>query len=233
MRAGVLSLVVVASTHTALAAPPADDGPWGPAAPARAPHPPPPPPDEAPASVDWRATPAWLEWSTFVHLGAGSAAWTPNVVARPGVGAPPAGPVERTLAVEASVGAEATVAVGRGLRVGPYLELGGAETTVGAELVVTRAPANLDLFHYRGQGAATLRVGAGAERVSAAATWGYRAPWRLWGPHDRTTRYLIGARVVAAVSVARDDARDWSATVGLELEPAGALRYLLAVSSWY
>ena len=44
---------------------------------------------------------------------------------------------------------------------------------------------------------------------------------------------MIGVRFVATYPRALDDARDWSATIGLEAEPVGALRYLLEISSLY
>ena len=44
---------------------------------------------------------------------------------------------------------------------------------------------------------------------------------------------MIGVRVVVSATRSLDDPRDWSATVGLEAEPIGALRYLLSIRSWY
>lgn len=45
--------------------------------------------------------------------------------------------------------------------------------------------------------------------------------------------YEIGARFVLAATRAYRDPRDWTATLGLEVEPVGALRYLLGIRSWY
>ena len=44
---------------------------------------------------------------------------------------------------------------------------------------------------------------------------------------------MIGVRVVASATRAIDDPRLWSATLGLETEPMGALRYLLGIRAWY
>jgi hypothetical protein len=39
--------------------------------------------------------------------------------------------------------------------------------------------------------------------------------------------------LVGTVTRAVDDPHDWSATIGIEAEPVGAIRYLLGVRSWY
>ena len=44
---------------------------------------------------------------------------------------------------------------------------------------------------------------------------------------------MIGVGIVATVTQSRHDSHDWSALVGLELEPLGAVRYLLGIRSWY
>jgi hypothetical protein len=191
-------------------------------------HPPPPPGDEA---IDWRETPARFEWSTWIGVGFGAASSHATVTART-IGPTPAPPdTSTTWAFEA--GADVTVPVGRAIRVGPWIGLHGLEPVIGGEVQVTRAPASLDLFFYRGEGVWIVRGGGGPDHATAAIAWGYRCPWRLWGPYSRTTRYEIGARIVLGVQRAYRDPADWSATLGLEVEPAGALRYLLGIRSWY
>jgi hypothetical protein len=61
----------------------------------------------------------------------------------------------------------------------------------------------------------------------------YRAPWDLFGERPRSSRYMIGVGLVATATQSRLDPKDWSATVGLEFEPVGALRYVLGIRSWY
>ena len=101
------------------------------------------------------------------------------------------------------------------------------------ELQLGAAPRELDLFFYKGEGQVTLRAGGNRELVAGAVTWGYRAPWRLWGPWTGATRYMIGARLALTAARAVDNPRDWSVGLGLEVEPIGALRYLLGIRSLY
>jgi hypothetical protein len=197
-------------------------------------HPPPPPPELADPSLDtWRGpdNAALFEWSSWVRLGVGVASERPPVVIRGTFGASPA---QQRTAWQGAAGVELTVPVGRTpVRFGPWLELRGFDAFLGGEVVITGAPRHHDLFFYDGEGALSLRAGGGAEAATASLAWGYRCPWRLAGPFDRHTRYEIGARVVATMTRAYHDPADWSATVGLELEPVGALRYLFGVRSWY
>jgi hypothetical protein len=199
-------------------------------------HPPPPPPPlqlVEPAPGDWRGpeNAALFEWSSWVRLGVGVASERPPVVVRSTVG--PAGPTQHTT-WQGAAGVELTVPVGQTpVRFGPWIELRGLDAFIGGEVAITGAPAHLDRFFYDGEGALSLRAGGGAEAATASLAWGYRCPWRLAGPFDRHTRYMIGARVVATMTRAYRDPADWSATLGLELEPVGALRYLLGVRSWY
>lgn len=194
---------------------------------------PPPPPiiiarDPPPTPVEWRRDPAVLEWSTWIGFGAGVASSPPTIAAR--------GALETRdlhMAWTFSAGLEATLPITHAIRLGPWLGLHDLEPMAGAELAVTRTPANLDLFWYDGEGTWTLRAGGGRDHMTAAVTWGYRCPWKLWGPYSRATRYEIGARFVLATTRAYTDPSDWTATLGLEVEPVGALRYLLGIRSWY
>lgn len=120
------------------------------------------------------------------------------------------------------------------LRVGPWLETHSTNSiVVGGELQIGAVPRKLDLFFYDGQGQITLRAGANRELVTAAVTWGYRAPWALWGPWPGPTRYMIGVRFVVNATRAIEDRHNWSIGAGLEVEPIGALRYLLGIRSLY
>lgn len=75
-----------------------------------------------------------------------------------------------------------------------------------------------------------LRVGAfGEARRSSDAVAGGElvlegllGSFPNWHPWIRWARHVVGARVVLSVNRARDS-DDWSATVGVEIEPIGAL----------
>jgi len=137
---------------------------------------------------------------------------------------------DRTLG--GALGAGFTLPLGSRLRAGPWAELRGwGLPLVGGE--VTVLPGSLDMFFYRGQSAITLRAGANPDIQSAQLGFAYRAPWDLYGPRPRASRYMIGVGIVGTVTQSRHDSHDWSALVGLELEPLGAIRYLLGIRSWY
>jgi hypothetical protein len=188
------------------------------------------PPEEV---VDWRQTPALLEWSTWLGFGFGAAS--------DGAPAPSTARTTGTVVAAAnahtawtfSAGVEATVPVAHHARIGPWIGLHDLEPMAGGELQITHAPGHLDLFFYPGEGVWTVRAGGGPDHATAALAWGYRCPWRLWGPYTRGSRYEIGPRITLAVTRAYRDPADWSATLGLEVEPVGALRYLLGIKSWY
>jgi hypothetical protein len=69
--------------------------------------------------------------------------------------------------------------------------------------------------------------------VTGAIALGYRCPWRLWGPYDPGTRYLIGVRLVASATRAMTNPNDWAMSFGFEFEPLGSLRYVGGIRSWY
>jgi hypothetical protein len=173
-----------------------------------------------------------IEWSTWFRLGFGREA-------QPATEAIPrmleAAPIESATVWSAALGAEASVGMDRDgdLRFGIWSELRGLELFSGVELVLTRVPERIDMFLYDGQGILMVRGGGNPDRGTAALAYGYLAPWKLWGPWTGPTRYMIGARFVATYTRAWNDPRDWSATFGIEAEPAGALRYLLGIRSWY
>jgi hypothetical protein len=156
--------------------------------------------------------------------------------------------------VELGVGAEASLSLSpRGnTRLGAWTELRGfhaRDAFAGGELVLTRVPKRMDMFAYEGHGILALRAGRSSTRATAAISYGYLAPYWLEGPcevrfygirtgvcaprPERTARYMTGVRIVATATRAIDDPRDWSATIGLEFEPVGALRMAAVRRSWY
>lgn len=172
-----------------------------------------------------------IEWSTWLRVAYGTEAVASTIAAR--ATEPPAR--ERATTWEVALGADATLPISSSgdVRVGPWVELRDQRVIAGGELVIGGVPKRLNLFFYRGTGIVSLRVGGTPEVGTASLAYGYSAPWRLWGPWRGSTRYLIGVRFVGTVTRAHDDPDDWKATVGVEVEPIGALRYLLGIRSLY
>ncbi|HVV88586.1 MAG TPA: hypothetical protein VHE35_36330 [Kofleriaceae bacterium] len=204
------------------------------AVPLAAAHPPPPPPEEL--AIDGPGRPL-VEWSTWVRVAFGWApepdAGRPRIIG-PGSGTG-AGPAYDS-GWESGLGAELSLPLTHGgnLRLGPWVEARTSSAPVlGGELVLAARPAKLDMFWYEGEGIWMLRAGGNRDLVTGAIAWGYRAPWDLFHPPSGRSRYTIGVRVVATATRAVDDPGRWSATIGLETEPLGALRYLLGIKAWY
>ncbi len=141
-------------------------------------------------------------------------------------------PVNDSDSFAGAAGVGFTLPVGRRARIGAWVELRGWDTPlVGGEL--TLLPGNLDLFQYKGNSAVTLRAGGNPTQLTASLALSYRAPWDLFGDQPRRSRYMIGTGLVTTVTQSRFDPHDWSATVGIDFEPLGAIRYLLGIRSWY
>ena len=187
-------------------------------------HPPPEPENE----TDWRELRPLFDFSTWVRGGWGVEATPTTIAPRSTVYVGPTRDQHTTWGW--GLGYDVTLPAGP-LRIGPYFEVADGEPTVGAEVVVEKVPRDFDMFFYNGQGVLIARAGAGPRDRTAAIAWGYRCPWKLWGPYSGTARYEIGARLVLAATYR--DANEWSTTLGLEVEPVGAIRYLLGIRSWY
>lgn len=193
---------------------------------------PPPPPDEDPyEGGSWRDHPARIEWSTWLRLGYGVAYERSDTAARTTTPTPPTDDDSHHGHWELGAGVEASLVLTRHSRIGAWAELRGRQGFGGAELIITGAPRSIDMFLYQGEGVLALRGGIGPDQQQTAAlAYGYRCPWKMFGDAPRSTRYEIGARI--ALTVTRSPT-EWSSTLGIELEPVGALRYLLGIRSWY
>ncbi len=203
-----LGLVVLLSTTTAIARPPPELVE--------------PEVAERPTLIEWTT---WLRGSVVVDR----SEVAPTTAARTTM---PSSPTDRDRTLGGAIGAGFTLPLGSKLRVGPWVELRSwGLPLVGGE--VTALPGSLDLFFYKGSSAITLRAGANPDVRSAQLGLAYRAPWDLFGPRPRASRYVIGVGLVATITQNRIDPKDWSALVGIELEPLGAIRYLLGIRSWY
>jgi hypothetical protein len=117
------------------------------------------------------------------------------------------------------------------VRLGPWLELRPHGVFFGTQVNI--AFGSLPWFWTDGEKAFIVRGGASSNDLTAAIAYGFRCPWKLDGPWNPSTRYMIGVRLVASYTRSRDDASDWNASFGLEFEPVGALRYIAGIRSWY
>lgn len=188
----------------------------------------PPPPDEYEPPPSPK--PTLIEWSTWIRGGVAIARGEAPSIARTTVPEHPLREADRRFA--GAFGLGITLPVGSRARIGAWAELRGWELPIaGGELLVI--PGDLDLFFYKGKGAISLRGGGNPDVWTGQLGVHYRAPWDLFGDRPRSSRYMIGVGFVATATQSRHDPHDWSATLGLELEPLGAIRYLLGIRSWY
>jgi hypothetical protein len=191
-----------------------------------------PPPDQGQYEIASDPKPTRIEWTTWLRgaivVASGDPAPTTDGIAR--AVSPASSESHRDVA--GAVGIGLTLPLGHRVRVGAWAEVRGWDLPLlGGELTVI--PGDLDLFHYKGKSAVTVRAGGNPDLLTAQLGIAYRAPWDLFGDRPRNSRYMIGAGLVATVTQSRFDRSDWSATVGLEFEPLGAIRYLLGIKSWY
>jgi hypothetical protein len=189
-------------------------------------HPPPEP-------IEIREHRPTVEWSSWFRLGYGVDTGGVDATAR-ATSTPTPAQAEDTW--EAAFGADFSLPVSThgDLRLGAWAEARTSSgPVIGGELLLDGHAGKLDMFLFEGRGILALRAGGNGRVVTAAIAYGYLAPWKLWGPWDGSSRYMIGVRLVASATRSVDDPRDWSATAGIEVEPFGALRYLLGIRSWY
>jgi len=167
-----------------------------------------------------------LEWSTWARLGYGIASQSPSVVARSFH--PPM--AESGTTWEAAVAADLTLPLARhgDVRFGAW---GEVRTTsgpvVGGEILVEGLPPHPNGTMFDGGGGIVLRAGGNGHVVTGALGFGYVGSWPRNDPWISWARHMVGVRVVASMNRSLDDPHDWSATFGLELEPIGALSYVL------
>ncbi len=189
----------------------------------------PPPPDDYEEPTNWRRDRAFFEWSTWIRLGAGVESVPSENVARSTLPQPTH---DQRMLWDPALGADLTLPIPTSkVRRGPWVELRPQDVFGGVELSI--AGDDLDMFWYEGERVYTLRAGSSMTHVTGAFAYGYRCPWKLWGPYSKASRYMIGVRLVASVSRAVDDPKDWSGSLGIEFEPVGSLRYVAGIKSWY
>jgi hypothetical protein len=187
------------------------------------------PPPEEHEPRDWRSDRAFAEWSSWIRLGYGVASESRDVAART---LTPTASHELRGDWDAGLGGDVTFPLPTSkVRMGPWLELRPDDIVGGVEVSI--AGKSLDMFFYEGERALIVRAGGGLSHVTAAVAYGYRCPWKLWGPYRSDNRYMIGVRLVATGSRATNDPNDWNMSFGIEFEPVGSLRYLGGIRSWY
>lgn len=192
------------------------------------------------ADQDWKRERAFFEWSTWLRGGlavTSEPTASQNTLARASTPPRPERHYDQFFGFDGALGANFLLPVPSGdTRLGPFLELRGLDERdvfSGLELSLAGSPRDLPMFFYDGEGVWSLRAGASVSHVTAQVAWGYRCPWVMFSPAPKTTRYMIGGRIVATVTRSFEDPRDWSGSLGIEFEPVGTLRYVLGIRSWY
>jgi hypothetical protein len=171
-----------------------------------------------------------VEWSLWGRLGIGVASHQPRVLAR--TLTPPM--AESSSTFEAAAAAELTFRVARNgdVRLGAWGELRTSSgPVVGGELVVEGLPPHPYVSRIDGSGSLVLRAGGNAHVVSTALGFGYVGSWPRHDPWIPWARHVVGARLVAAMNRSLDDPREWSATVGVEIEPIGVVHAVLDLAT--
>lgn len=171
-----------------------------------------------------------IEWSTWARIGYGVASQSPSIVAR-AIHPPMA---ESVSIWEAAIAAELTLPLARhgDVRIGAWSELRTTSgPVVGGELVVEGLPPHPNASAIDGSGSIVLRAGGNGHVITGALGVGYLGSFPRYDPWISFARHMVGFRVVASMNRSLDDPHDWSATVGLELEPIGALSYVLGIIS--
>ena len=217
-------LAIVATTLLGTSAAMADPAEPAPA-PADAPAAATPDPDPEPLMGELVEPPlpahAAIEWSTWVRASYGVASHAPDVAAR-AITQPM--PVIASFE-EAALAADVTMSIanhGR-VRLGAWAEVRTSSGPIlGGELIADGLPPHPWASGFAG--GFVVRAAGNAHLLTTAIGYGYVGSW------DRTDAWIhhaAGVRVVAAMTRSFDDPRDWSATLGVELEPIGALSYIV------
>ncbi|MEO8551758.1 MAG: hypothetical protein ABI678_17395 [Kofleriaceae bacterium] len=163
-----------------------------------------------------------VEWSVWARIGMGAAASHPTVLAR-GLTPPEVGSAPMW---EAALAAEVTLPIGAdgNVRLGAWGEVRTSSGAVaGGELVVEGFPARA----FGGSGSVVLRAGGNPHVVTGALGFGITGAWPSDDPWVHWASHVVGARFVTSVNHSLDDPRDWSVTLGVEVEPIGALHAAL------
>jgi hypothetical protein len=165
-----------------------------------------------------------LEWSTWARAGIGIASRPPDIAVR-GIAQPMS---ESSGIGDAGLGADlsASLAHGGDVRLGAWAEVRTSSgPMLGGELIVEGLPPHPYAASFDGGGGLVLRAGANKHVVTTAIGFGYLGSWSRSDPSGGFATHVVGLRVVALVNRSLDDSRDWSATLGVEVDPIGAIQY--------
>ena len=165
-----------------------------------------------------------IEWSVWGRVGVGGGSQQPGEVAR---SVSPPMDAGASASTELAAGADLTVGVARhdDLRFGAWAELRtSSDPVAGGELVLEGLPPHPYDSRIGGTGSIVVRAGANTRIVTGAVGVGYVGSFPRHDPLVPWARHVVGARVVLSVNRSLDARRDWSATVGLELDPIAAAR---------
>ena len=130
---------------------------------------------------------------------------------------------------QAALAADVTLGIARGgdVRLGAWGEVRtSSEPVVGGELVFEGLTPHSYTSRIGRAGSLVLRAGGNARVITGALGVGYVGAFPRFDPWIRWARHVVGARAVLTFDRSLDDPRDWSATIGLEIEPIGALHGL-------
>jgi hypothetical protein len=180
-----------------------------------------------PPSRDFTEKRPAIEWSVWGRLGVGVATESPDAVARRVTTTSPAS--ISTWSWLAALSSDFSVGVARGgdLRLGAWGEIRTSSGPVaGGELVLDRLTPHSYTSRIGRAGSIVLRAGGNARVITAAFGVGYVGTFPRFDPWVRWARHVVGARTILSFDRSRDDPHDWSATIGLEIEPIGALHGL-------
>jgi hypothetical protein len=164
-----------------------------------------------------------IEWSTWLRGGYGIELEPTRFAAR-GTVQPVA---EAHTILEGALGADASVGVARhgDLRLGAWAEMRTTSGPVlGGELIVAGFSRHTTTHDFDGSGGIVLRAGGNGSVVTGAIGFGYSGSWARSDPWISWARHAAGVRVVASMT---RSSTEWSTTVGLELDPIGALHALV------
>jgi hypothetical protein len=166
-----------------------------------------------------------VEWSLWARLGVGIASPKPPDAITRSITPPPMD-VSSSSTWETALTADLTFRAGRGdLRLGVFGEVRNSSDPVfGGELVLEGLPPRPDRSSISGAGNVVVRIGANDRLITTAFGFGYVGAFSRTDAWIPWLRHMVGARMVVSMNHALDEPGNWSALVGLEIEPLGAVR---------
>jgi hypothetical protein len=173
-----------------------------------------------------------VEWSAWGRLGLGASSKPDGDLAARQLTPPTMDPHTPTY-LEAAAGADLTLgmALHGKLRVGAFGEIRTSSSPVmGAELVLEHLPPN-PYGRWADGAQLVIRAGAGFHVITGAIGVGYVGAWPRRDPWVSWARHVVGARLLVSMNRSTEDPRDWSATIGLEVDPTALVHAILDVAT--